>query len=78
MKEGYKRDPWFAEPKNLAELSHDRGLFFRGDALVIPDVPELKQQCLHEVHDSIYSGHFGVGKTKKTAQAPLLVAFHAG
>ena len=53
---GYGQDPWFTEPQNLAELSHERGLWLRGDALVIPDLPELKQQCLEEVHDAIYSG----------------------
>ena len=68
---GYGQDPWFAEPQNLVELSHERGLWLRGGAPVIPDLPELKQQCLEEVHDAIYSGHFGVAKTKKTAQRPF-------
>lgn len=36
VQEGYKQDPWFAVPQNLAELSHERGLWLRGDALVIP------------------------------------------
>ncbi len=65
---GYGQDPWFADPQNLANLSHDRGLWFHGDALVIPALSKLRQQCLQEVHDCIYSGHFGVAKTKKTAQ----------
>ena len=41
---------------------------YAGMLLSSPNLPELKQQCLEEVHDSVYSGHFGVAKTKRTAQ----------
>lgn len=68
VRQGYKQDPWFEKPENLADLSHARGLFFKDQALVIPDVEGLRAECLREVHDAPYSGHFGQTKTKKTAQ----------
>ena len=69
VQEGYEQDPWFAVPQNLAELSRERGLWLRGDALIIPNLHELKQQCLEEVHDSVYEGILGWQRPKRRRSA---------
>ena len=68
VKEGYEEDLWFQQAENLAELRHARGLWFKDEALVVPEYDGLRLQCMQEVHDAPYSGHFGQLKTRKTAQ----------
>ena len=68
VKKGYEEDSWFQQAENLAELRHAKGLWFRDEALVVPDYDSLRLQCMQEVHDAPYSGHFGQLKTRKTAQ----------
>ena len=60
---GYSQDPWFEKGSNTAWLDLYQGLYYRGDALVIPDVPKLKHAILHELHDAKYSGHVGQHRT---------------
>ena len=60
---GYAVDPWFTVAANTAQLTHARGLWWRNDALVVPDVGTLRQQVLYECHDAVYSGHWGITKT---------------
>ena len=47
--QGYGTDPWFQQEQHLAGLELYNGLFYKGDALVIP-VPELKKSnyCGHD------------------------------
>ena len=40
-------------------------LFMRGNAVVVPDVPELRRAIIRELHCSPYAGHFGVERTAK-------------
>ena len=40
--QGYDTDPWFQQEQHVAGLELYNGLFYKGDALVIPDLPELK------------------------------------
>lgn len=37
----YSQDPWFASACNTPLLESNHGLHYRGDALVVPDIPEL-------------------------------------
>ena len=69
LRAGYGRDPWFSSPNNLVGLDHRDSLWYKGDALVIPDDALLKQECIASVHDSPYCGHYGVKKTLKSAAA---------
>ena len=47
---GYSVDSWFASVRNTATLDIYQGLYYRGDALVIPDIPELKRSIMQELH----------------------------
>ena len=46
-----------------AALDIYQGLYYRGDALVIPDIPELKRSGMQELHGANYSGHVGYHRT---------------
>ena len=66
--QGYDTDPWFQQEQHLAGLELYNGLFYKGDAPVIPDVPELKKSFLKELHDSNYCGHVGYHRTQHNVQ----------
>ena len=61
--QGYETDPWFAKLANRLMLQVQGGVYYRHGALVIPDVPELKKEILHELHDANYAGHIGAERT---------------
>ena len=44
--QGHDTDPWFQQEQHVAGLELYNGLFYKGDALVIPDLPELKKTHL--------------------------------
>ena len=58
-------DPYFASDANTNAFRLERGLYFRGQALVIPDGNGLREKCLQAVHTSPYAGHCGFAKTRK-------------
>lgn len=60
---GYETDPWFATARNTALLDIYQELYYKGDALVVPDIPQLKRTILRELHDAIYAGHVGYHRT---------------
>lgn len=61
---GYKKDKWFREEKNIADLQQDdNGLYWKGRLLVIPNAFKLRSKIIKELHDSPYAGHGGVKKT---------------
>jgi hypothetical protein len=49
---------------NLSMLTLDGQLWRFQGALAVPNVGTLRRQCLEELHDTPYSGHFGVTKTE--------------
>ena len=66
---GYDQDPLFdasheAERVKLGWLSKG-GLHMRGDAVVVPDFPDLRRKIIRELHCSPYCGHFGYHRTQK-------------
>ena len=65
---GYETDPWFATASHTANLDIHQGLYYKGDALVVPDIPELKRSILHELHDANYAGHVGSHRTIHSVQ----------
>ena len=65
--DGYSTDPWF-QPSNTAELELYNNLYYKGDALVIPDIPELKRFILSELHDANYARHVGVHRSQHNVQ----------
>ena len=70
IKAAYSADEWFQDPDNIANhhLTQERELWWRGQAVVVPDADNLRLQCLHAVHDSAVGGHFGIKKTRELAQ----------
>ncbi len=71
VQEGYGSDPWFAEPSNIssARLHQVNGLWHTdNNQVAVPDVPNLRQEILFELHDAPYSGHPGVAKTKQAVK----------
>jgi len=67
---GYSRDPEFtAEFVDKWGLAREGDLLWKGgeddeaDALVIPNVSGLREECILLCHDSPYGGHFGMSKT---------------
>jgi hypothetical protein len=61
---GYRSDPWFELSNNLKDLQQKNGLWYRGNQLVVPNMPDIKRTILYELHSAPYSGHPGVEKTK--------------
>jgi hypothetical protein len=63
IKQGYNTDSWFTHDTNTKLLQQRNGFYWRNDALVIPDIPELKAAYLHDAHDAKFSGHVGQKRT---------------
>ena len=61
--QGYSDDPWFATASHTDSLDEFQGLYYRGDALVVPDIPNLKKSILQGLHGANYSGHVGYRRT---------------
>ena len=62
---GYAQDPWFADASNTAELTFIGGYWRKGELIMIPDVSDLRRQCLSLHHDTPYAGHLGRDRTKR-------------
>ena len=66
IKEGYERDEFCQKLKaNLTSMQgnqarEENGLLYRGNCLIIPQVPEVREALFHLAHDSL--GHFGTDK----------------
>ena len=65
---GYETDLRFASASNTANLDVYQGLYYKGDALVVPDIPGLKRTILHELHDANYAGHVGSHRIIRSVQ----------
>ena len=63
FKSAYDADPFFAKPRNTRNLTLRDGVWYKGEQLVVPDVPAIKRSILYELHDAPYSGHTGYDKT---------------
>ena len=68
VRAAYERDPWFSLKTNTDQLSRMDQLWFKGEALAVPDGDDLRQECLRQCHDSPYAGHFGNAKTLHLTQ----------
>ena len=61
----YRGDPNFVNGEFTKQLVLKDGLWFKDQALVLPKVGNLRQECMRELHDTPLSGHLGVTKTQK-------------
>ena len=63
--QGYQHDTWFDELSNTKSLVRDqKGLYWRGHSLVIPNYKELRSECLQLCHDAPWAAHLGRDKTQ--------------
>ena len=60
---GYQHDAWFQHKANVAHLQFCKGLFYKGNAIAIPNVGELRAELLKECHATPYAAHPGRDKT---------------
>ncbi len=67
IQEGYDKDPWYAgENTRMLRKQHD--LWWRGNAIAVPDHRSLRDEILREFHSAPYSGHTGVNRMIQTLQ----------
>jgi RNase H-like domain found in reverse transcriptase/Reverse transcriptase (RNA-dependent DNA polymerase)/Integrase zinc binding domain/Chromo (CHRromatin Organisation MOdifier) domain/Retroviral aspartyl protease/Integrase core domain len=69
IRAGYLTDPRFKDDQWTQKelLSHD-GLWYsraKPNVIAVPNVKEIKQDIMRELHDCPYSGHVGETKTRK-------------
>ncbi|KAJ9513440.1 hypothetical protein QJQ45_005991 [Haematococcus lacustris] len=63
---GYQQDPAFTAGADHSGMYQDTDGLWRisgKDLVVVPNVPELREHILHEMHDAAYAGHVGMTKT---------------
>jgi hypothetical protein len=72
-RQGYKLDPWFADTSNTKQLTCHEGVWYKDTKVAVPDAQiagtDLRQHCIHQHHDTLWSGHLGVNKTKLAIQS---------
>ena len=62
--EGYASDEWFSNDRNTKTLKWtDEGFWKQGGMIVVPDVGNLRKQCISLLHDSPFAGHLGRDRT---------------
>lgn len=64
LRSGYDKDPWCQQIRELrgtAGISENNGLWYVGDRLVIPRVPDIREALFRLAHDAL--GHFGIDKS---------------
>ena len=59
VRAAYVGDPSFADGDFIKGLTRKDGLWFAGQALAVPKVANLRQECMQEMHDTPFSGHMG-------------------
>jgi hypothetical protein len=64
----YAADSWFADSAHINDLEQHNGLWLKAGRLVIPRAPNdvLREWVMREMHDTPWSGHLGIKKTKKS------------
>ena len=65
VRAAYVGDSCFVDGNFVKDLTRKDDLWFAGQALVVPKVANLRQECMRELHDTPFSGHMGVTKTEK-------------
>ncbi len=69
IRKGYLTDPLYADQgaakRQQLGIQPQGTLFRHGEALCVPDLPELRRGIISELHSSPYAGHVGVHRTHK-------------
>ena len=71
IQQGYAHDPLFLgdqgiDNRNKLGLEFINGFWCHGSQIVVPDDQAVRELILRELHDSPYSGHMGVTKTRQS------------
>ncbi|KAK9834836.1 hypothetical protein WJX81_002602 [Elliptochloris bilobata] len=53
----YWEDPWFEDPAHREGLAMRGGIWYKGEAVVVPHDAALKRAILEELHDSTAAAH---------------------
>ena len=61
----YQGDPNFVNSEFTKQLVLKNGIWFKDQALVVPKIGNLRQECMRELYDTPLSGHLDVTKTQK-------------
>ena len=61
LRAGYESDAWFADNANTSELALRKGIWYKGDQIVVPS--SLRSECVRVCHACPWSGHVGMHKT---------------
>ena len=73
IQRAYAHDSWFATESNVEGLIQRDDLYWKllpdgTQVLVLPDHDSLRQEVIHECHDTPWAGHTGLHKTLKLAE----------
>ena len=68
IRDGYVHDPYFANEHNTSEYTFVGGYWRKGELIIVPDVHDLRRQCLSLHHDTPYAGHLGRDRTAHLVQ----------
>ena len=68
IRDGYVHDPYFADEHTTSGYTFVGGYWRKGELIIVPDVHELRQQCLSLHHDTPYAGHLGRDRTAHLVQ----------
>lgn len=63
LRDSYALDSWFADNANTKSLVFDGQLWNRTNLIVVPDVGNLRKECISVHHDPSYAGHPGRDRT---------------
>ena len=64
VREGYDKDPWFADSEHTKPFTFSGGYWRDGELILVPSVGDLRQKCMSLHHDTPYAGHLGRDRTK--------------
>ena len=73
LRASYEVDEWLKMPKSQRVVTYKHGFWWYSknkevDLLYIPDIDDLRAECLKLVHDHPFSGHGGITKTTEQIQ----------
>jgi hypothetical protein len=66
VREAVGQDSWFAAEQHTATLQQRDGLWFRHNAVVVPNDAGLRSEILTEFHNPPFAGHVGANKTLRS------------
>jgi hypothetical protein len=66
IQKAYAADAWFSNEANTSKLDFSQQLWWKAEAVAVPDSSTIKQAIMAEFHDTPYSGHCGTARTTRS------------